>query len=269
VLALHSLAQTPPVQPEPPPAEGTSAAESDDKPKFIWGMLLNMAVRYAVSVFSDYVRNKVGGELTPARFVALLRSSSQVQVVPMASFGPDFAALSSNGADASPQTKDLGAALQVKDGRENYQGVNLAIVPVDAQGQPMPVRPTSAGFRTGERFKLRLVASYDGLLSIDNINPQSLRRQVYPPQADHVVSVSAGQEILLPLDPQQHFRFAGSGGAEQLVVTLRHRLAIGGEASSRPVSRQDLDLGTNLVQEQPPGRYPLISQALALRHDGP
>jgi hypothetical protein len=250
------------------PATPASGAGADNQPKFIWGVLVNMALRFALSIFTDYVQAKVSREVTPGVWATLLKSSSETPVVSLSSLGLEMLGLKTNGARPSAETKDLGPALKVVDGRENYQGVHVALLAVDAQGKPIGLRPASAGFTTGERFKLRVIATYDGLLSIDNINPNGQQRQLYPAKADHVVSVRAGQEILLPLDPQQTFRFAGATGQEQLVVTMRHAQAIGDAASTRPVNRNDVDTGTNLVQEQPPGRFPVISQAIAVHHAG-
>lgn len=251
------------------PASASVPGEAATEPKFIWGVLINMALRYALAVFSEYVSLKVSNEPTPAVIAALQRNNSQTPVVSLSSLGLQLLGLPSNGATASRESKDLGAPLKVADGQANYQGLHLALLAVDAQGQPLAFRPTSAGFTTGERFKVRVIATFDGLLSIDSINPSGIRRQLYPAQTDQVVSLKAGQEILLPLDPRQSFQFAGATGQEQLVVTLRHAQAIGPAASDRPVNRGDLPTGTNLVQEQTAGRFPLISQAIALRHGQP
>jgi hypothetical protein len=250
------------------PATVASSADAGNQPKFIWGVLVNMALRFALSIFTDYVQTKVSREVTPPVFAALLKTSGEVPVVSLSSLGLEMLGLKTNGARPSAETKDLGPALKVVDGRENYQGVHVALLAMDAQGKPIGLRPASAGFTTGERFKLRVIATYDGLLSIDNINPAGQQRQLYPAQADHVVSLKAGQEILLPLDPQQTFRFSGATGQEQLVVTMRHAQAIGAAASTRPVNRNDVDIGTNLVQETLPGRFPVISQAISVRHAG-
>ena len=128
------------------------------------------------------------------------------------------------------------------------------------------VRPVTAGFTTGERFKLKLLPTYDALVVIENINPQGVRRQIYPPEAGSAVLVRQGIEIFLPLAADQYFEFGGATGDEQLVITVRDPRAVDAAKSPSEVSRNDEDTGSNFVQETPPGTYAAIAQSIHLNH---
>ena len=55
------------------------------------------------------------------------------------------------------------------------------------------------GFRTGERFKLRIVSTFNGEMTSENINPRRERGQIYPQLPEHVVALVARRETLNPL----------------------------------------------------------------------
>jgi hypothetical protein len=143
----------------------------------------------------------------------------------------------------------------------------VALVGFDRAGAVKGVQPVTAGFRTGERFKLKVLPTFDALVVIDNINPQSVRKQIYPPSAEQAIALKAGVEVLLPLGANQFFEFTGATGDEQLVLTLRDPRAFGAAESRVEVSRQDERDGSSFVQETAPGTYPVIAQSLKLRHD--
>ena len=153
------------------------------------------------------------------------------------------------------------------DGKPNYQGIHIAIVAVDRDGKPLGFHSVNQGFRTGQRFRLRVVSTFDGLLAIDNINPGGVQRRVYPAKTSQVVSIKAGEEVLLPLDPNQAFQFAGTKGREQLLIAMRHPQAFGDGASRNPVYRRDEQYGSNLVQEVTTNTHPAIFQSIELQHD--
>lgn len=152
-------------------------------------------------------------------------------------------------------------------GKPNYQGIHIAVVAVDKEGNPLGFHSVNQGFRTGQRFRLRVVSTFNGLLAIDNINPAGVQRRVYPPKATQVVSLTAGEEILLPLDRRQAFQFSGTKGLEQLLITMRHPQAFGEGASRNPVYRRDEQYGSNLVQEVTASTYPAIFQSIRLQHE--
>ncbi len=243
------------------------ADEEEVKPKFIWGLLLNVALKYALSAFGEYLIGKLTQQLTPESFVNMLFNSKSASIVPLAGATPAGLDARSIGAPENAVAGEPGAPLKVENGKENYQAVHVALLDFDRKGTPLGFHPVSEGFKTGARFKLRVLPTFDGLLAIDNINPKQERKQIYPPQADQVVKVKAGMEILIPLDKDQYFEFGGATGDEQLVITLRDPRAFGSAASSKPVTRKDEHNGSNFMQELQPGAYPVIAQALKIRHD--
>jgi len=111
------------------------------------------------------------------------------------------------------------------------------------------------------------MSTFDGLLAIDNINPNGVQRRIYPAKQSQVVSLKAGEEVLLPLDKNQAFQFTGARGQEQLLIALRHPKAIDEGASRNPVYRRDELYGSNLVQEVAHNTYPAIFQSIKLQHD--
>ena len=156
--------------------------------------------------------------------------------------------------------------LELQDKDANYQAVHVAIVVLDAQGKPAAVRSVKDGFRTGERFKLRVVSTFEGLVAIDNINPKGEQKRVYP-DGNNVVAIPLGREVLIPLAADEWFELNGSTGQEQLVVAVRDRRAFGEAASVNRVFRQDEKYGSNFVQEVSPNKtFPVITQSLTFEH---
>lgn len=157
--------------------------------------------------------------------------------------------------------------LRTTDGQVNYQGLHLAVVSPDATGQNMNFRPVANGFRTGERFKLRMVSTFDAVVVVDNVTPSGMRNRLYPaPTAgEQVVFLKAGQSVLLPLGAGEYFEFANQKGVEQLLVTVRDPRAAS-NLSNQPIYRQDAAWGSNLMQLTPQGSYPGFTQTLSLTH---
>lgn len=263
-LAAPGMAQNP-----TPPGGAESADEM--QPKFIWGILIKFAVNYAVSALGSYLLTKLTEQLTPQNLASMLLRGKSASIVPLAGIDTGIGAgLGAKSAGAAENTVAglPTTALKVENGRENYQGLHVALMSFDRAGKALGFQPVTAGFRTGERFKLRVLPTFDGLLVIDNINPRNQRRQIYPAQPNNVVSIKAGIEIMIPLGQDEYFEFTGGGGDEQLVVTLRDPRAFGRAAATAVVTRKDENNGSNFLQELTPDTYPVISQALKLKHGG-
>lgn len=264
-FAGHALPQALPPAPQAP----STIAEGDAyEPKFIWGILINIAFKVGMSLFTSWATSKLTTQLSSYAVDKMVANGGTASILPLSSL-VKFAGLFSKGAGAPENAVagDPGQPVKVENGKENYQGVHVALVGFDRSGAALGFRPVTDGFRTGERFKLRLLPTFDGIMVINNINPQGVDRQIYPPQADKVVAMKSGVEILVPLGRDQYFEFTGGGGDEKLVITLRDPLAFGEAISKAPVFRKNENNGSNFMQEVGPGRYPLISQALSLRHD--
>jgi len=261
-FAGHALPQAAPAQP-PAATEGEAY-----EPKFIWGILINIAFKVGMSLFTSWATSKLTTQLSSYAVDKMTANGNTASILPLSSLVKIAGYLAKGaGAPENAVAGDPGAPVKVENGKENYQGVHVALVGFDRNGAALGFRPLSDGFRTGERFKLRILPTFDGVLVINNVNPQGVDRQIYPPQADKVVAVKSGVEILVPLGRDQYFEFTGGGGDEKLVITLRDPLAFGEAISNAQVFRKDENNGSNFMQEVGPGRYPLIAQALTLRHD--
>lgn len=246
-----------------------SAQSEEVQPKFfIWGLLLNVAVEFAMGVFKQWRAGKLTNDVAnPVNYRRLLMNSTTAGFLSTAG-GAASALFGFKSVGAQENTvADLPTKpIQMQNGQPNYQGAHVAIVAFDQAGAPTGLRPVSAGFRTGDRIKLKVLPTFDALAVIENINPQGVRKQIYP-AADQAVALKAGVEVLLPLREDQLFEFAGVTGDEQLVITLRDPRAAGAAESKAEVSRKDEDTGSSFVQETVPGTYPVIAQSIKLRHE--
>jgi hypothetical protein len=240
--------------------------EEQPQPRVIWGVIIQFAISkltsHAWDVFSTWLDTRVPG-------VAAMMGRPFAE--PPADSGAELKARSSGAIatrGAAPVVGDPDAPLQVRSGEANYQGVHVALIARAPDGRGYVFRPVSAGFKTGERFKLRVVSTFAGELTIENINPRGERRQVYPGKADYVVSLQAGRETVIPLGRDEFFELAGATGREQLVVNLADPRALGDAGSRHAVFRQDQKYGSNFLQQVSAGTYPRISQSIELVHAG-
>jgi len=261
-LLLPARAQTTPLPDPAGPSE-------EVQPKFIWGLVLNIAVKFAMNAFTEWRSRKLTNDLNnPINYRQLLMNSATAGLVSTA--GGAVSSLFGFKSVGAPENTvaDLPTKpIELNNGQPNYQGAHVALVAFDRAGTVTGLRPVTAGFRSGDRIKLKVLPTFDALVVIDNINPQGVRRQIYPPSAEQAISLKAGVEVLLPLRADQFFEFAGVTGDEQLVITLRDPRAGGAAESKAEVSRKDEDNGSSFVQETVPGTYPVIAQSLKLRHE--
>ncbi len=258
-LAASGWAQQAPQPPQP------SVEDEQVQPRFVWGILLNFALSklgsYVWNVFAGWLENRLTGGLgdTTDHVISSLANSAFGQIRPRSS-----SALAARGADVV--VGDPQSPLRISGGRENFQGVHMAMLVVQPDGKTASFRPVSAGFVTGERFKLRVVSTFDGELAVENINPRGERRQIFPPRGADIVAIPAGKEVILPLARDDYFQFTGATGREQLVINFADPRAVGSQASPNRVNRQDVKYGSNFVQEVAPNPYPFIAQPVELQH---
>jgi hypothetical protein len=271
VLAATSLGATTDNGSQP------QAAAGDVEPRLIWGVLIRFAASEVFSAFSRWVIASVGERQaiehagTPSSMPTPQVLVEQLRLRKDTTGG---AIIAPNPTAAAVVLPDMAAtrferpATPIKVGASgvNYQGVHIAIVGVDQAGGLTELRALGSGFRTGERFKLRALSTFGGLLVIDNINPRGERRQIYPPERSAVVVLQPGGDTLLPLASDQFFEFAYAKGDEQLVISLRDRRAIGDALARSRVYRKDEDFGSLFMQEVSPGTFPAISESMRLRH---
>jgi len=148
----------------------------------------------------------------------------------------------------------------------DYHGAYIAIVGADTEGKVTSVRPLKAGFRTGERFKLRALTTFGAHVVIENINASGERRQIYPAEGAGVVVLNSGSYALLPLGAKEFFEFTRATGQELLIISLRDPRAVGGAASRQQVLRVDEKDGTTFIQEVAKGTFPVIFEPIRLEH---
>lgn len=261
-FAAHALPQT-------APRAAPDAAQAEEyEPKFIWGILINIALKVGMSMFTSWATSKLTTTLTEMAIEKITQNGSSASILPLSSL-VKVAGFFTKSASAPENVVagDPGKPVKVENGRENYQGVHVSLVGFDRAGKALGFRPVTDGFRTGERFKLRVLPTFDGILVINNINPKGVDRQIYPAQADKAVSIKSGVEIMVPLGRDEYFEFSGDSGDEKLVITVRDPQAFGAAVSQSQVFRKDENNGSNFMQEVGPATYPLISQALTLRHN--
>lgn len=238
------------------------AKDEDVQPRVIWGILIQIAISKLASagwdIFSKWLENRVPA-ITNRNAPPDLSIDSGAEIKPRSSGAvAERSAASVVGNPTAP--------LIVDAGKENYHGVHVALVAQAQDGKDFAYRPISAGFKTGERFKLRVVSTFAGELTLENINPRGERKHIYPAKADHVVALQPGRETFVPLGKDEYFQFTRATGREQLVITLADPRAVGASASRHQVYRQDVQYGSNFLQQVTPDTYPRISQAIELTH---
>ena len=147
----------------------------------------------------------------------------------------------------------------------NYQGLHMNIAVIGAAGTTLERRPMSARIRPGERFKVRITATFPALAAVEQIAGSAWqgRRlgQVYP-QAGMSVQMNAGETVELPLAEHDYF-VMDQPGSHRMLVTVRHAKALDEARSSQPAYRQDEPRGSNYLQLVPRGSYPAIEQLVS------
>lgn len=262
MLALFLLPSVATAAEAPPDKDAAESPGAEaPQPKFIWGILIKFAASKAFEIFSEWAfKNMFQGMASSLTFTRDAAVSA-----------PGAAALAPAQKSAVPIVPNItdsapAAPLVAESGRENYQGVHLALLVLQPDGQMFKVRPISEGFKSGEKFRIRLGATFDGELSLDNINPQGKRERLYPANAEQVVKIRNSTPVILPLDKDSYFEFDDVAGEEKLVITLRDPRAQGEAIAQAPVHRQENAQGTGLLQEVATGKYAAIAESIALQH---
>ncbi|MFG6432419.1 hypothetical protein [Roseateles sp. LYH14W] len=147
----------------------------------------------------------------------------------------------------------------------NYQGLILRQVVLDAAGRKRELRGMGAPLQPGERFKVRVTATFDAVAAVDQVIGDLWygRRtgQVYP-QAGLSVQIKAGETVDLPLGANEYF-LMNRPANERLVVSVRHAKASPEGRSDQPAYRQDGRIGSLYLQLVPRGKFPAIEQAVS------
>lgn len=244
-----------------PSAKDESQVTEEPQPKFIWGILIKFAASKAFEIFSEWTyqnmlrNNMLPSVLTPADVVSPPGAAS------IASAGGRWTPVVPNVTDSAPN-----APLITESGKENFQGVHLALLVLQPDGQTFKVRPVSKGFNSGEKFRIRIGATFDGELSFDNINPKGKRERLYPANAEQVIKIRNSTPVILPLEKDSYFKFDDDVGEEKLIITLRDPRALGDAIAQNMVHRNEGEQGTGLLQEVAAGKYAAIAEAVAFQH---
>lgn len=249
-------------------SESSSGQEAEGK--VIWGVLLKLVAPVVFDFFADWVKKKIAAKYEENSFEHMAANAAVAAIVNLSGYlaGKDIV-LGGVSANAVPNAALGTPDAPLKTGKEgeNYQGVNVALVAVDVNGKPTGFRAVADGFSTGERFKLRVLSTFDAVVVLGNITPKGTQRQIYPAAAGQAISIPAGKEILLPLGTQEYLQFTGDVGRDQLTLTVRDPRSLQtGQAATARVYRKDEAHGSNFVQEVKPGQYPVIAEAIGIEH---
>lgn len=267
-------------------ADSTAAPAGEQQkvlPELISGAygVLNVA-----SAFANWFSNRPGGSAFPnvaAQPNPVGYSAPMQMPAPsaMPMFGPSYAATPIIvGQPDMPLNPGAGgySANQPWSPAANYQGVQVTVLVLNQQNQPVETRSLNANFKSGERFRLQLVSTFEALASVDayRTSPdtngssgfaQSWAGQLYPARAEQVIKMRAGELVQLPMGANEYFTFDNQTGLDRLMLNVRHPQAKGTLANSQPVYRQDSGQNSTFMQLAPQGNYPAVSQLLTFRHN--
>lgn len=250
-------------------------AKQDDQQlegKVVWGtLLLKLLAPTVTEIFVKWLAGKISVKTNSTTLKRLAEGGTSAVIVDFAKmlFGTTGTkAQESVPAGAVPNATAGAPAtpLAIRDGEENYQGVHVSLVGVDGQGSLTGFQPLAQGFRSGERFKLRVVSTFDALVVLENINPKGERKALYPSEQKQAVFIKAGEENLLPLENKLALQFAGTTGEDKLVITVRDPRSLTSAPATGKVFRQDHEYGSNFVQETSHGTYPVIAESVSINH---
>jgi hypothetical protein len=259
LLVLPFISQAAPVQETKPAVDATG--DEAIQPKFIWGILIKFVASKAFEVFAEWAQKALAQSLNDALMVSRSAAVTAPGVAMLAPAQKSVGSINPNVTDVAPSTP-----LVVANGKENYQGAMLSLLILQPDGLSFKVRAISEGFKSGEQFRIRIASTFDGELSLDNINPQGARNRLYPANTQQIVKIKSGAPVILPLDADSLFEFDDVAGEEKLVVTLRDPRAQGDATATTTVHRQENAQGTGLLQEVSAGKYPAIAESIALQH---
>lgn len=264
------LAQSARTAKVPQAAQGAQASQAkpnspqeEVEPKFIWGVLLNIILPRVGLALLDWAIGRLTSKLDDVSFTSLLKKSEAVGVEPLPAVAmPDGQPL---GFKENVVAGEPSKEFKFENGKENFQGMIVSIAVFDAQGKPIGFRPITEPFKTGEKFKLRVLSTFEGHMYIDAINPNGNRSKLFPAAAN-TLRIPAGTEVLVPAAENQFFQFHGTTGKEKLVIVMRDVKLQSSNVPIEPVYRKDEPFGSLFVQEVSGDKRPLIVQSIALTH---
>ncbi len=238
-------------------------AKEEVEPKIIWGVLLNIILPRVGLALLDWAIGRMTAKLDDVSFTSLLKKSESIRIEPLPAVNtPDGQPLGlKENVVAGEPSKDF----KFENGKENFQGLIVSMAVFDGAGKPVGFRPITEPFKTGEKFKLRVLSTFEGHMYIDAINPAGNRAKLFPAAANSL-RIPAGTEVLIPAAENQFFQFHGATGKEKLVIVMRDVKIEATTVAVEPVFRKDEPFGSLFVQEVTGDKRPLIVQSIALTH---
>lgn len=147
----------------------------------------------------------------------------------------------------------------------NYHGIHARYLLIDTKTQKVSSAPLSTRLKPGQRFKLRVTATFNGVAALDQVLgtgwDAERTGQVYP-AAGMSVELKASQAVDLPVGEAQYFVLDGRRANDRLLLSVRHTKAVGDGRNTQPAYRKDNAQGSSFLQLTPKGLYPIIEQVL-------
>lgn len=147
----------------------------------------------------------------------------------------------------------------------NYQGIHMRQVVLSDRSAAREYRSMGSPLRAGERFKIRITATFDAVAAVDQVVGDvwygKRTGQIYP-QLGMSVQMKAGETVDLPLAANEYF-VMNRPANERMVVSVRHASATAAARSDQPGYRQDTKGGSNYLQLVPNGKFPALEQLVA------
>lgn len=250
-------------QKTPPQTRSATPARDDIEPKPVWGILVNVILSRVGMALLDWAVGKLTNKLDSVTFSTLTKKSEVITLeapTPVTTAGGQPLGLQENVVAGEPSKE-----FKLENGRENFQGMVVSMAVFDTQGKPIGFRPINEPFKTGEKFKLRVLSTFESHFYVDAINPNGVRNKLFP-SATNTLRIPAGAEVLVPADQNQFFQFHGTTGKERLVIVMRDVKLESANLPIEPVYRKDESFGSLFVQEVTGSKRPLIVQSIALIH---
>lgn len=146
----------------------------------------------------------------------------------------------------------------------NYQGMHLRQVVLNESASLHELRPMNAPVHAGERFKIRITATFDAVAEVDQVVGDAWygqrTGQLYP-LPGRSVQIRAGETVDLPLGTNEYFLMNRLAN-ERLVLSVRHPQAVAGLRTEQPAYRQDGRGGSSYLQLVPRGKLPAMEQQI-------
>jgi hypothetical protein len=278
-LSLAALLTTPLSAHEEPPVPAENAIAAQDKVALL-PILASAVAERVFPTLIDWIMEKIRGpkkteakeqqaEKPAVPTVAQTESSPVKEVL----WGGARAALIHTAnfavanyfAKAAPLTISEDTPIESKINDHQYQGVFVSFVMLDAQGNAIEVRKISDSFKSGEKFKLRLISTFNAIVNVDSLEANKQFQRIYPEDEKMSVFVKAGQEVFLPLGSDE-FEFDQTTGMENLVLTARDPRITDESQLPGKINRRETKDGSFYVLDLAQQQLPSLTQIIQISH---